>query len=117
MTERLRDLSFALCGVCGDEHDCGFGYAPDDKSKIMWTCTECIPIAQHVYGAPPMEISRYKTLAIKKGGEKAGEYLEQIGKFSLAELTEDEWFEFLRTFDRARAQALRDLMAEYATPF
>ncbi|MBX9757231.1 MAG: hypothetical protein K2Y29_00530 [Beijerinckiaceae bacterium] len=112
-----RDASFALCGVCGDEHDCGFGYAPDDKSRVMWTCRACIEVAPDCYGAPPMEISAHKTEAIKTGGEKAGEYLQSIGKFDLSQLTPDEWFLFLQTFDRARAQALRDLMAAYAPPF
>lgn len=115
--ERMRDLSFALCGVCGDENDSGLGYAPDDQSRIMWLCKECVPIASGVYGAPAKMKSKYSNDARDYAGQKAGAYLEKIGKFDLRELTEDEWKEFLDTFWKERTTELRRLLAEFAPPF
>jgi hypothetical protein len=49
-------------------------------------------------------------IAIQAGGEKAGAFLDSIGKTDLAELTEGEWSTFLAEFldgysDRMRAEA------------
>lgn len=113
----MDDASFAICGVCGGEHDCGLGYAPNGKDQILWACTECLDIAPHVYGVVGMKSSFYSQQARDKAGEAGGAYLERIGKFSLAELTQDEWREFLDVLFKTRAEHLRFLYAGHVAPF
>ena len=107
----MDDTSFAICGVCGEEHDCGLGFAPDGASTILWSCTECLDIAPHVYGVVGMKMSRYAAEAREKAGAAGGEYLEKIGQTDLGKLTPDQWSAFLDTLFRARSSALRILYA------
>lgn len=113
----MDDPSFAICGVCGDEHDCGLGYAPNGKDRILWACTECLDIAPHVYGVVGMKGSFYGREARDKAGEMGGAYLEKIGKTDLGAMTETEWREFLDVLFRARADALRRMYAGHVAPF
>lgn len=120
MTEpqkRMIDTSFAQCGVCGEENDNGFGYSPGGFAKIMWVCSECMPIAKDVYGAPQMQKKMFTEDAIKYGATKAGEYLEKIGKTDCSTITAEEWFEMFRIAERERALELRRLMASLCPPF
>jgi hypothetical protein len=112
----MDDTSFAICGVCGDEHDCGFGYAPDNSNTILWACTECLPIAPHVYGVVSVKMSRYAADARDAAGRAGGAYLEKVGTTDLGSLTREQWDTFLETLFRARASALRILFAGHVVP-
>lgn len=107
----MSDTSFALCGVCGDEHDCGLGYAPDGENKILWCCRECLDIAPHVYGVVPLKASLYGVLARDYAGVKAGSYLESLGKTDLAVLAPEEWGHFLDVIIKERSLEIRRLYA------
>lgn len=111
------DLSFPICGVCGDHQETGLGYCPNGKDRILWCCRDCLEIAPHVYGVVKVKQSFYAAEARDKAGEAGGAYLEKIGKFSLAELTLDEWREFLDILFRERADRLRSLYAGHVPPF
>ena len=111
------DLSFATCGICGDEHDCGLGYSPWGKDHILWACTDCLPIARDVYGVVLVKSKVYARAARDHAGQIGGAYLEKIGKFSLAELSEEEWTRFLDLLFVARADKLRELYVKHVAPF
>ena len=83
----------------------------------MWTCKECIEVAQLVYGVPEMERAAHDAEARDNAGEKAGAYLEKIGKSDLATLTQEEWRAFLDTFRREWSSQMRRLGASCAPPF
>jgi hypothetical protein len=117
MTLRLIDTSFAICGVCGDEHDCGFGYAPTPNDKIMWTCTQCIPLGKGVYAMKQAERSAVDQQARDHAGAKGGEYLESIGRMDLGSLAPDEWTTFLDILFREKAAEMRRLYKNICPPF
>ncbi len=117
MTDKLIDTSFALCGVCGGEHDCGLGYAPTPFSRIMWICRECIPLGKKVYAMKSTERSATDLQARDHAGRKGGEFLEQLGRFSLTDLTVTEWEDFLDILFREKAAEMRRLYKDICPPF
>ena len=114
--EKIRDLSWAICGICAEEA-CGLGFSPDGIKKIMWVCEECRGMAKNVYSIDDSKRSKFDRDARDKAGEVGGEYLEGLGKFSLAELTPDEWTRFLDTLFRVKAAELRRLNEDCCPPF
>lgn len=87
----------STCAVCV-RSAVGYGYAPNQKSSVLWVCDdpECLAIAKDSYAMKQDQFTRIESLAAGKGGEKAGEFLESIGKTDLATMTPDEWYEFCR---------------------
>lgn len=80
----------------------GIGYAPNRSrtvgvDQIAWCCDdpECIAIARDSYEMKQLEFSRIDQLAAGDAGEKGGAYLDSIGKTDLAQLSEEEWQQFL----------------------
>lgn len=70
--------------------------------RIRTFCsTDCARIDM-AHDATPVEAE-----AIAKGGEKAGAYLEGIGKTDLARLTGPEWAEFCRILFVATCEDLK----------
>lgn len=88
-----------LCAVCA-RREIGIGFTdnPSRRHPIMWLCDdpECITIAQGTYSMRQDNFDRIESLAAGKGGQKAGTFLEEIGKTDLQALTVDEWHEFCR---------------------
>lgn len=64
----------------------------------------------------PREFGRIDSIATVKAGEEAGEYLEEIGKFSLEDLSEVEWGEFCRRLVAGYRHALHETLRDEA-PF
>lgn len=119
-TDVVRDLSFAVCFICGDP-SAGLGWCPTNafKARPRWLCDDprCIHSASKAYGMPTIEQRKHAAEALEVGGQAAGAYLEEIGKTDLAEMTPDEWHTFLERFVAARAEHLRRLAAAFAPPF
>jgi len=90
-------ISDRCCFVCARPAT-GIGVAPSNRHPVGWVCSdlECIEIGRGTYHMPPDKFMRIDSLAAGEGGEVAGAYLEEIGKTDLAELLEEEWFEFCR---------------------
>lgn len=111
MINRFED---AVCGCCGRSAT-GFGYAPKAGHPVIWVCDDpdCLQLAKDSYSMKQEQFSRLESLAAGKGGQEGGAFLETIGKYSLAELTPDEWFEFCRRVVAGYRKALvEDLKGE-----
>ena len=65
---------------------------------------------------PTQKLTRIERLAVHEGGDKGGEYLDEIGKTDLAVLTEDEWREFLERIEAGRREALVTTL-KFEAPF
>lgn len=117
MKSILDDLSFALCGVCGGDHDTGFGYTPDDRHKIMWTCSECLPVAAQVYGVAPVNRKRYEQQARDDALVAMGETLLALRKTDFMELSQEEAREVFNNALKAYQDSLRDALKNHAPPF
>ena len=78
------------CMTCLREATRGLSY----KSNPI--CARCAPYAGA--GEMMLNFSDTEVEAIDAGGAAAGEYLDTIGKTDLAELSPDQWQEFLGKF-------------------
>ena len=109
--------NYLICSVCG-RPGAGHGYAPSDRHPIAWLCDDpdCIPLARDTYRMPTQKLTRIERLAVHEGGDKGGEYLDEIGKTDLAVLTEDEWREFLERIEAGRREALVTTL-KFEAPF
>ena len=120
MNAPLRDAAWAACFICGDP-GYGMGWKPKEPwtARHKWLCDDgrCLFIAPEVYKMPSREMRIHAQEALEIGGQEAGKYLETIGKTDLADLTREEWLEFLDRFLKARADAIRRLAATYCPPF
>ncbi len=106
----------AVCGICARQA-IGIGYSPPTgrTNKIMWLCDDAECIATARAGGYDMKQDRWnriESMAAQDGGSEGGEYLDQIGKFNLAELTPDEWAEFNRRIVAGYRKALAKRTAE-----
>lgn len=64
----------------------------------------------------PREFGRLDSIATVKGGEEAGEYLDEIGKSDLASLEEHEWETFCMRLVAGYRFALHETLRDEA-PF
>jgi len=105
----------AVCGICARQA-IGIGYSPQGyrNNPIIWLCDdpECIRQAMWSYTMKQDNWNRIESMAAQDGGSEGGEYLDQIGKFNLAELTPDEWAEFNRRIVAGYRKALAKRTAE-----
>lgn len=99
----------STCAVCA-RSAVGYGVAPRPAEKPLWVCDdpECLQIAKTSYAMKQDDFSRIESLAAGKGGERAGEFLETIGKTDLATMTQTEWFEFCRRLVGGYRSALKN---------
>lgn len=88
-----------LCACCR-RRETGVGVSPDPARKpILWTCSDpdCIQLARDTYTMKADEFTRLESRAAIEGGDNdGGEYLNQIGKTDLLELTDEERWELWR---------------------
>lgn len=59
----------------------------------------------------------WEQYAIVEAGQKAGTYLDKIGKSDLAELSEEQWIEFLHTFVDSFGSSVRKQIISGKAPF
>lgn len=62
------------------------------------------------------DVSETELEALRVGGERAGAYLDSINKTDLADLTAEEWDEFLSLILCGYSERIRELTSE-APPF
>lgn len=86
-----------VCAGCGGQA-VGFGVVAKWQDQVLWCCGEpdCYLAVQGTYKMPEKEWKHLEQLATVAGGEEAGAYLDELGKFALDALTEQEWAEFCR---------------------
>jgi hypothetical protein len=117
MNASLRPLHI-MCAVCSG-HAGGHGFCLGRTRVPIWACNmaECIALLPKVYAMSTHELDAYERRAIEEGGGVAGEYLQSIGKFNLAELTPEEWDEFCRRMLHGFQDAMRRLITSHEAPF
>jgi len=111
------DPTFAVCGVCGGDHDCGLGYSPDGRRDILWTCKACVEVGAKVYGVPLIHRNRWGQESRDHAGTVAAEYLQSIGKFDFCDLSLDETRRFFDVFLKAFQDNLRKMAMDHEAPF
>ncbi|MGX1786885.1 DUF6511 domain-containing protein [Bosea sp. NPDC055332] len=103
----------ADCFVC-KRRAVGVG-AGNPGGNPRWVCADCIPYLAEIRTV--RKFDPYELTARADAGEKAGEYLDQIGKTDLADLTEEQWLTFLKTVIGEFGDSLRRQVAELRAPF
>ncbi len=109
------------CAVCRFA-ECGAGFVAGAVAKrkfeaVTWTCREDIPLAAEVHHMPADKLSLIERRALAEAGDHAGSYLDAIGKTDLADLTKEEWEEFLAAFLDGWGVSMRDQLKAGAAPF
>lgn len=106
-----------ICSSCARPAT-GFGVVAKYQDEIHWCCGEpdCFVVAMETYKMNARDFGRIDSIATVKGGEEAGEYLEEIGKYSLEELAPEEWDMFCRRLVAGYRHALHVTLRE-ESPF
>lgn len=83
-----------------------------------WLCEQCgVALARKAYDMPDKEFDVFEQRAVQAAGEKAGAYLDQLGKTDLAQLSEPEWSVFCITMIRGFGEAIRAEVESGKAPF
>lgn len=86
-----------MCHICRRQSR-GFGFSPKGTGINVKACSiRCQKTISTVYAEAKILIdpTRDEMNAVIEGGRSGGEYLESIGKFSLNELSKEEFTQFL----------------------
>lgn len=102
------------CFVCR-RRACGLGTGK--PGKFGWVCEECLPLAREAYKMADKAFDVFEQRAIELAGQKAGDYLDEIGKTDLAELDQTEWRLFLNTVIRSFGDGIRTEVESGKAPF
>ncbi len=107
-------MSCAVCGRAGR----GFGFTQRRYDAAMQgACSiRCLDILAK-RGGHVFKLNHYENQAIDAASEKAGAFLEGIGKTDLATLTGEEWRDLLSTVFVAATAQIQRLTDEDAVPF
>lgn len=118
MLTRQFDPEPVCCAVC-HRMATGLGYAPRYGKPIAWLCDDpdCLTLGKTVFHMPRKALAQQEAFSLQEAGQEAGAYLESIGKFSLAELNEEEWTTFLKTVLNAFGEKMRARLLSHAAPF
>jgi len=104
-------LETGLCAVCA-RREAGIGIQTHPKlrhSPFLWVCDDpdCLKIVTETARMRQDEFDRVESLAAVRGGDEAGQFLDQIGKSDMAKLTRAEWCEFCRRLVAGYRKALK----------
>ena len=118
MLTRTFDQEPVTCGVCRRAAGAN-GYAPRQGKPIMWICDDpdCGKLAKTVFHMEKRQLNQFEAFSLNDAGQAAGAYLESIGKFSLAELSEEEWATFLKTVLNSFGEHMRARLLNNVAPF
>ena len=106
-----REMIGYPCAVCRRESQ-GFTFHQPKKPMVQFCSTECT----RLYMIAGQALTPSEEIAVIKGGDEAGAYLEKIGKFDLSTMTGPEWETFCQTLFAASCAELRR-MADDQVPF
>lgn len=117
MTPDTPRASDRVCASCAGQ-TVGFGVVAKYRTEILWCCgaPECFDVSLRTYKMPDFEFKRLETMATELGGQDAGAYLDEIGKFSLDDLSQEEWAEFCQRMVKGYRHALHETLRDEA-PF
>lgn len=109
-------MSCAVCGRAGR----GYGFIVRwgaNKGQTLPACSmRCLDIIA-LEGRNMFKLNHFENQAIDAASDKAGAYLEKIGKIDLATLSAEEWYELLKTVFVASTAEIQRLTDEDAVPF
>lgn len=117
MSEERKTVGHTCIGMCfcRRRHD-NIGYAPTERHPVLWVCEECLPAARTVYHMPQKHFDEFERQALDHGGDKGGEFLDELGITDLAKLQEHEWREFLTKVMSGYSERMREF-SEGRAPF
>ena len=99
------------CAVCGRASGSWSISLPGNRLGQF-----CSPHCMKFYAMAEGSLTQDEQLAVRAGGDKAGAYLDSLGKFDLRTLTEPEWLRFCGILFTETCAALRD-QADDQIPF
>jgi hypothetical protein len=85
-----------LCSACR-RPSAGWSFEPSPGAPRAYACDTPghFTIVQDTYDMTDIEFSALEHRAVAEGGKHAGQYLDALRKTDLAQLTPDEWHQFL----------------------
>jgi hypothetical protein len=109
-----------VCAVCR-RRAVWLGYAPLGNFQslqrdypIVWLCKDngCHRAAKRFYHMEASHLDVLERAAVLEAGTDAGSYLEELGATDMAQLTKDQWLEFLRRVVTGFEKKLRSKIVE-----
>lgn len=107
-----------LCAVCRAHANSGHGFGFRGQKHIH-ACRDkrCQSLLPKVYDMPKDTLDAYDLKAITEGGEHAGSFLDEIGKYDLGQLTGPEWQDFCTRMVTGYQDGLRRMIENDEAPF
>lgn len=99
-----------LCAVCR-RIEAGVGWAPRGRGRpgrIVFTCAADIDLGEAVGMKRRDEMAVIEREALRAGGDRAGQFLDGLGRTDLAKLSEEEWATFLEHVLDGYGEAVRE---------
>lgn len=116
----MRRAEAGCCAICR-RIEAGVGYSPpprhSEKARIIWTCEADIGRAKAVWHMRNDTLARIEREALLAAGDKAGDFLDQMGKTDLAKLSPEEWEAFLSTILEEYGAGVRTRLDADSVPF
>jgi hypothetical protein len=109
-------MSCAVCGRAGRGFGVNVRWGPDKGTALAACSMRCLDIAA-LEGRNMFKLNHYENQAIEAASDKAGAYLDRLGKTDLATMTGDEWRELLQTVFIASTAEIQRLTDENSVPF
>ena len=95
----------------------GFGWHPPGTDELFKACSgECAELLPRM-ALMAKDLEKFERIALEKVGAVAGQYLEDIGKTSMTELSFEEWTVFLETVLKTFGDSLKGAIQEREVPF
>jgi Family of unknown function (DUF6511) len=116
---RKFDPDPVCCGVC-QRLAWGVGYVPPKQDRrVLWLCKneDCLELGRHVYHMALKDLTFHEKNSLSDAGTDAGKYLEQLGKFDLASLSDQEWMQFLSIVLTKYGEHMRTRLLSHVAPF
>lgn len=104
---------------CCRRRDDGIGHYIHDRNRplIVWTCEQHLPLLRKAVNMSGKKFDIHEQHALERAGERAGAYLDEIGKSDLGELQLHEWLEFCRRMITGFGDALQRELEQNEAPF
>lgn len=116
----LGQIPIEQCPVCLRQSR-GFGFRDPTLPGAPYFEACCLAHLEtaihHWRTGQVLEPMKYERIALDLASDKAGEYLEGIGKTDLATLTGEEWHGLLALIYATTSEAVGRLIEENAVPF
>lgn len=104
---------FSTCCICGRRAD-GIGFSLSGRPPVVWVCADC-GAGRARTAARMRDFDATERRAFDIAAQRAGAFLDTIGKSDLALLTREEYEGFLRTFQTHFVETIRLLVEGEST--